>query len=241
MHRKTALVLTRHIEVANKLKHIFADMDVEPYYSTSGAQAIIEKGSAADYDVIVLDTAKSDLAVLGKIEGLLFDEGATTSLLLIVSAEDLGSFRLPVRVTCDFVCEDARDAEYQARLHQLLWPGEEAGSSDFIRMGDLTVNLATYQIKIADEPIDLTYLEYALLAFLITHPGRTYSRDTLLKRVWGFDYYGGSRTVDVHVRRVRAKLGPDYSQYLETVRGVGYLWNTPGPSLAGYSRKQVES
>ena len=71
----------------------------------------------------------------------------------------------------------------------------------------------------------LKHLEYALLAFLVTHPGRTYSRDALLRRVWGFDYFGGSRTVDVHVRRVRAKLGPELSQHLETVRGVGYLWN----------------
>ena len=68
-------------------------------------------------------------------------------------------------------------------------------------------------------------LLYALLAFLVTHPGRTYSRDALLRRVWGFDYYGGSRTVDVHVRRVRAKLGPELAQHLETVRGVGYLWS----------------
>ena len=65
----------------------------------------------------------------------------------------------------------------------------------------------------------------ATFAFLVTHPGRTYSRDALLRRVWGFDYYGGSRTVDVHVRRVRAKLGPELAQRLETVRGVGYLWN----------------
>jgi DNA-binding response OmpR family regulator len=85
--------------------------------------------------------------------------------------------------------------------------------------------LATYQVKIDGQTLDLTYLEYALLAFLITHPGRTYSRDALLRRVWGFDYFGGSRTVDVHVRRVRSKLGPEFAQRLETVRGVGYLWN----------------
>jgi DNA-binding response OmpR family regulator len=224
MHRKTALVMTKHIEVANKLKHIFADMDVEAFYSTASISTLAESGSSIGYDAIILDAARNELATLGKIEGLLFEEDST-ALLLIVNAEDLGAFRMPMRITCDFVCEDARDAEYQARLHQLLWPGEEAGSADFIRMGDLTINLATYQIKIDGEPLDLTYLEYALLAFLITHPGRTYSRDNLLKRVWGFDYYGGSRTVDVHVRRVRAKLGPDYSQYLETVRGVGYLWN----------------
>ena len=69
-------------------------------------------------------------------------------------------------------------------------------------------------------------MEYALLAFLVKHPDHTFSRDTLLQNVWGFDYYGGSRTVDVHVRRIRAKLGPKLAQYLETVRGVGYLWKT---------------
>jgi len=224
MHRKTALVLTKHIEVANKLKRIFADMDVEAFYSTASVQTLTESSSSIEYNVVVLDIARNDIGALNKIEGLLFEEDSTT-LLLILNPEDLGTFRLPIRVTSDFVCEDARNAEYQARLHHLLWPGEEASSADFIRMGDLTINLATYQIKINGQPLDLTYLEYALLAFLITHPGRTYSRDNLLKRVWGFDYYGGSRTVDVHVRRVRAKLGPDYSQYLETVRGVGYLWN----------------
>lgn len=93
------------------------------------------------------------------------------------------------------------------------------------RVDGMTINLATYQVAVNGEPIDFTYLEYALLAFLVTHPGRTYSRDALLRRVWGFDYFGGSRTVDVHVRRVRAKLGPELSQHLETVRGVGYLWD----------------
>ena len=96
--------------------------------------------------------------------------------------------------------------------------------ADFIHMGALTVNLATYQVKVNGEPIDLTFMEYALLSFLVTHPGRIYSREVLLSQVWGFDYYGGSRTVDVHVRRLRAKLGPEVAQHIETVRGAGYLW-----------------
>ena len=82
---------------------------------------------------------------------------------------------------------------------------------------------ATYQVAVNGEPIDFTYLEYALLAFLVTHPGRTYSRDALLRRVWGFDYFGDSRTVDVHIKRLREKLegvSPQWS--LQTVWGVGY-------------------
>ena len=89
----------------------------------------------------------------------------------------------------------------------------------------MSINLATYQVKVGDDPIDLTYMEYELLSFLVTHPDRIYSREVLLSQVWGFDYYGGSRTVDVHVRRLRAKLGPEVAQRIETVRGAGYLWS----------------
>ena len=105
----------------------------------------------------------------------------------------------------------ASSEECSLRIRQLLWPGNESSTNDFISVDGMTINLATYQVAVNGEPIDFTYLEYALLAFLVTHPGRTYSRDALLRRVWGFDYFGGSRTVDVHVRRVRAKLGPELS------------------------------
>ncbi len=145
-------------------------------------------------------------------------------MLVVLDPDHLAGFRIPVQVKADFVVSNATDEEISTRIRHLLWPGNESSSSDFISVDNMTVNLATYQVKVSGEPLDLTYLEYALLAFLITHPGRTYSRDALLRRVWGFDYYGGSRTVDVHVRRVRAKLGPELAQHLETVRGVGYLW-----------------
>ena len=130
------------------------------------------------------------------------------ALLVIVSQERLNDFRFPVQVKSDFVVQGASVEECSARIRQLLWPGNETASSDYLTVDNMTINLATYQVKVNGEPVDFTYLEYALLAFLVTHPGRTYSRDALLRRVWGFDYYGGSRTVDVHVRRVRAKLGP---------------------------------
>ena len=110
------------------------------------------------------------------------------------------------------------------RCRRLLWPGEMTSDADFVHVGSMTINLATYQVKVAGEPVDLTFMEYALLAFLVTHPGRIYSREVLLSQVWGFDYYGGTRTVDVHIRRLRAKLGPEMAQHIETVRGAGYLW-----------------
>ncbi len=91
-----------------------------------------------------------------------------------------------------------------------------------IRQGDLALNPLTYQVWLDDRVLDLTYMEYELLKLLIGHPGRVYKREEILSLVWGYDYFGGMRTVDVHVRRLRAKLGQDHAWLIETVRGVGY-------------------
>ena len=91
-------------------------------------------------------------------------------------------------------------------------------------MDNMTINLATYQVYIDDKPVDLTLMEYSLLSFLATHPNRAYSREVLLHRVWGFEYCGGTRTVDVHIRRIRSKVGPQIAAHITTVRGVGYLF-----------------
>ncbi len=132
---------------------------------------------------------------------------------------------MPTRTGADFLVRGASSEELAARARALLWPGEEAGSQELLRIDHLTINLATYQAYLDGTPIDFTYLEYALFAFLVTHPNRAYSREVLLRRVWGSDYYGGSRTVDVHIRRVRAKISPELGKRLETVRNIGYLWN----------------
>jgi DNA-binding response OmpR family regulator len=225
MHRRNILVVTRQPELAHRLKALFAGMDADARFAALSVSAALQECPSAELDLIVIDADREALVRLPKIEELLFEDNAP-SLFIIVSSELLSALQLPVRLSHDFVTRSASDIEYQVRLHQLLWPGEEARNADFIRVGSLTMNLATYQVKVDGVTLDLTYLEYALLAFLITHPGRTYSRDALLRRVWGFEYYGGSRTVDVHVRRVRSKLGPELAQHLETIRGVGYLWNT---------------
>jgi DNA-binding response OmpR family regulator len=225
MHRRNVLVVGRQPEFIQKLKTLLSSMDVDFRIATVSAPVAIQECPDFELDLIALDGDTETLASLAKIEEDLFEADAP-SLFIVVPPESLGTLRLPVRLPLDFVTRTAPDIEYQVRLHHLLWPGEEAGSADFLRVGSLTLNLATYQVKVDGATLDLTYLEYALLAFLVTHPGRTYSRDALLRRVWGFEYYGGSRTVDVHVRRVRSKLGPELAQHLETIRGVGYLWNT---------------
>ena len=88
------------------------------------------------------------------------------------------------------------------------------------------LNLETYQAALVGRPLDLTYMEYELLKFFATHPGKVFTREQLLSRVWGYEYYGGARTVDVHVRRLRAKLGEEHANLIQTVRSVGYRFGT---------------
>ena len=154
----------------------------------------------------------------------MLDESGQSACLLIVEEQALKALRLPARSSVDFALSRSSAEELAVRMRRLLWPGEESAPVDFITVDSMTINLSTYQVMVDGEPVDFTYLEYALLAFLVTHPGHAYSRDVLLRRVWDFDYFGGSRTVDVHVRRVRAKLGTELASRLETVRGVGYMW-----------------
>jgi DNA-binding response OmpR family regulator len=113
-------------------------------------------------------------------------------------------------------------AELEARIARARRTLQGVGENEVVRCGGLELNLATYQVTVDDEPIDFTYMEYELLKFLITHPRRVFSREALLSRVWDYDYYGGARTVDVHVRRVRAKLGSEHAARIKTVRSVGY-------------------
>ena len=219
---KQVVFIADTLDNARRFKGLLSGLDVNVLAGSSQqAKSLLRSNPACD--LVILEAKGDASAEALKMEAAISEEGEA-SMLVVLDPEHLAGFRIPVQVKADFVVSNATDEEISTRIRHLLWPGNESSSSDFISVDNMTVNLATYQVKVSGEPLDLTYLEYALLAFLITHPGRTYSRDALLRRVWGFDYYGGSRTVDVHVRRVRAKLGPELAQHLETVRGVGYLW-----------------
>ena len=113
------------------------------------------------------------------------------------------------------------------RIKLLLWKNNRVDAEQLIKVGDLVVDQANYAVTIAGQPLELTFKEYELLRFLATHRGRVFTREALLNQVWGYDYYGGNRTVDVHIRRIRAKLGTPYEDLVETVRNVGYRFNDP--------------
>ena len=224
MQRKSVVFVADSLDNAHKFQAVLSNFDVDV---TAGSSLQFKKllSDNPAYDLVIYEATNDVAQSIGAVEQMLVDDGGA-SMLIIIKEEMLPGFRPPVQVNSDFVIHGASSEECALRIRQLLWPGNESSTNDFIAIDGMTINLATYQVTVGGEPVDFTYLEYALLAFLVTHPGRTYSRDALLRRVWGFDYFGGSRTVDVHVRRVRAKLGPELSQRLETVRGVGYLWNS---------------
>ena len=141
-------------------------------------------------------------------------------VLMLVSAEKLGQIKLPLEAD-DFTVYDGPNEELLLRLQRLL-PGNIAGDHEQIFCGDLVIDLASCEVLLKGEVLDLTYREYELLKFLAANRGRTFTREVLLNRVWGYDYFGGDRTVDVHIRRLRTKTGDLDRPYIETVRNIGY-------------------
>ncbi len=122
----------------------------------------------------------------------------------------------------DFVLTHSGAEEISARLALVARRTGRGEEDAVLRVGDVTINPENYQVYLRRRPLDLTYKEFELLKFLAQRPGRVCDRDLLLREVWGYDYYGGTRTVDVHIRRLRAKLGPEHEALIETIRNVGY-------------------
>jgi DNA-binding response OmpR family regulator len=170
-------------------------------------------------DLVVAD-AVTDPARAHEVLTVLRAAGSPIGVVAVLTREALGRFRWH-EVCDDFVFPQTSEAELLVRLDLLRARRGESGEA-VVRLGPVAINRDTYQVTVGGRPLDLTYKEFELLRFLAERPGRVFSRATLLQEVWGYDFYGGTRTVDVHVRRLRAKLGPAQEHLIETVRGVGY-------------------
>jgi DNA-binding response OmpR family regulator len=149
-------------------------------------------------------------------------ESASPPLLLLIGGNQLAELELREELFDDFCLTPFHPKELDARLAHLLWRTGRRTRQELVEYSALVLNLETYQAAVAGRPLDLTFMEYELLKFLATHPGKVFTRETLLSRVWGYEYYGGARTVDVHIRRLRAKLGEEHANLISTVRSVGY-------------------
>jgi DNA-binding response OmpR family regulator len=149
-------------------------------------------------------------------------EPVVAPLVLLVSGAQLDDLDLRDDLFDDFCLTPFHPREMEARLKHLFWRQGGGMRPELVEYGPLSLNLETYQATIAGRPLDLTYMEYELLKFLAQNTGKVFTREMLLSRVWGYEYYGGARTVDVHIRRLRAKMGEEHANLIQTVRSVGY-------------------
>jgi DNA-binding response OmpR family regulator len=178
-------------------------------------------------DVILVD-GRRDLALARGFTRVLAAMGTTVPTIAVLTEGGLIALSAEWTVD-DIVLDTAGPAELDARLRLVV---ERRGSQgdqtpDHVDIGDLTIDETTYTARLSGVALDLTYKEFELLKFLAQHPGRVFTRSHLVQEVWGYDYFGGTRTVDVHVRRLRAKLGPEHDAMIGTVRNVGYKFVRP--------------
>lgn len=179
-------------------------------------------------DAVLVD-GRHDLPTVKSLCRIIRTTGVAIPVLLVVTEGGLAAVTAEWGVD-DVVLDRAGPAEVEARLRIAIGRKAQAsmsGPSDEIRSGDLVIDEATYTARLRRRTLDLTFKEFELLKYLVQHPGRVFTRAQLLQEVWGYDYFGGSRTVDVHVRRLRAKLGPEHELLIGTVRNVGYRFVVP--------------
>lgn len=153
--------------------------------------------------------------------------GPALPLLILVKLENIGRAELAEDVFSDVCVLPCSPNELHLRLLRLFGPARKPRNPEIIEHEALALNTETYQASMDGRPLNLTYMEYELLKFLASRPGRVFTREVLLSSVWGYEYFGGARTVDVHIRRLRAKFGEEHAHLLQTVRSVGYRFGTP--------------
>ncbi len=213
---RTVFLVTRHQDVAR----------MGPALERAGfsAPTITPDRLASDDlgprgDVMVLDLRDIPPAAFGIINSSYTEQGVM--MIVLVAEEQVDRVTADLAVD-DFVVLPTTTVELARRIERALWRRHGIDSDNFVRCGALTIDLSNYRVTVDDAHLVLTFKEYELLRFLATNAGRVFTREQLLNRVWGYDYFGGARTVDVHIRRIRSKIEIHSHAFIETVRNVGY-------------------
>ncbi len=223
-HRHTAAVLGREGEPTASLCADLERLDYRSVLIAWPAREIAWSGppplaTLVDFRVLTFEAARACRAVR--------EQRALKRAPLVAVAPEQEAARLDLSLGIDdLLLAPYRLTELAARLRLLAWRSEAEPAPGLTRVGRLMLDEATYEVRIDGVPVDLTLKEYQLLAFLVHNPNRVFTREELLDRVWGEEYFGGTRTVDVHVRRIRAKT-EEVGDLVETVRGVGYRFTRP--------------
>jgi len=215
-----ALIVTdekgRVARLGSELAHTGLLCSIDSY-----SEKVIEKvnDQAPDLVFVAIDGAATSSEAMSIAQSIKKD--SHLPVIALLSREALS--RLDSSLAADdFVIEPWDAAEVLARAKRILGKTKDAVELEIIECGELTIDLARYEVYVSDRLIELTFKEYELLRFLACNKGRVFTRETLLNEVWGYDYYGGDRTVDVHIRRLRSKLEDPTHTFIETVRNIGY-------------------
>jgi DNA-binding response OmpR family regulator len=185
---------------------------------------------APDMDVVLVD-ARRELPAAKSLTTLLTSTGLGCPVIAIATEGALSAVSADWGID-DVILDTAGPAEVDARIRiaigrYLALITSTDPSTGEIRTGDVVIDENSYTARIKGRALDLTFKEFELLKYLAQHPGRVFSRAQLLQEIWGYDYFGGTRTVDVHIRRLRSKLGPEFESIIGTVRNVGYRFTLP--------------
>lgn len=185
-----------------------------------------------EFDVAILGFDTDPEGAAAVLSALVRKRGIADTIIALVRGNQLHDLPPLTPHISDFCVTPFHPAELEARLRlAVAFRAAEASpvpsptiasDNSLLVYEDLVLNLETYQAQVADRSLDLTYMEYELLHFLVASPGKVFSREILLSQVWGYEYFGGARTVDVHIRRLRSKLGEEHARLIQTVRSVGY-------------------
>lgn len=193
------------------------------------------------HDLVVVD-ARSDLASARQTCRMLSAAQSSAPVVAVVNEGGLVAVNSDWGVD-DIVLPAAGPAELDARIRLVTSRGaDDSASEEPLTVGDLVIEEGTYTARLKGRALELTYKEFELLKYLAQHAGRVFTRVQLLQEVWGYDFFGGTRTVDVHIRRLRSKLGPEYDAMIGTVRNVGYKFVRPtrGTSNRARSAEQAD-
>ncbi len=213
---RSVFLVTRHPEVAR-----LAPALERANFSVA---AITPERLAADdiapaRDVVILDFRDIPPAAFSILSQQYTETGVM--LMAIVAAEQLDRISADLAIE-DFIFAPANAPELIRRIERALWRRHGIDSENFVRCGSLSIDLSNYRVTVDNDSLVMTFKEYELLRFLAMNAGRVFTREQLLNRVWGYDYFGGARTVDVHIRRIRSKIEIHGHAFIETVRNVGY-------------------
>jgi two-component system alkaline phosphatase synthesis response regulator PhoP len=217
------------VDASEEMRPLAAALEAAGYAVDYAALADVLEGAASETPAAMLINMLGRPADAPAVRNLLrsSDLPDGVAALALLGPEQVGDIDIGAGFT-DFLVVPVRDEEAIARVRRAIWLKSGVEGDNTLHAGDLRIDIENYKVYVAGNPVDLTYKEYELLRFLATNRDKVFTREALLNRVWGYDFYGGARTVDVHIRRLRSKIEDRTHTFIETVRNVGYRFHIAG-------------